>query len=145
MKIGVIGAGAWGTALAQVAAHGGRPVRLWARDPAVAEAINTTHANPLYLPNIVLSPSIEAVSDPAAMAEMDALLVVTPAQAVGAVLATMPVGPKGPGGRLRRLGSRVRRLCDGMARYFEGLVAGEQGAGSGERPAPRPPLPVPPT
>lgn len=92
MRIGVIGAGAWGTALAQVAAYGDRPVRIWARDPAVAEAINTTHANPLYLPNIALSPSIEAVSDPAAMAEMDALLVVTPAQAVGAVLATMPVG-----------------------------------------------------
>ena len=91
-RIGIIGAGAWGTALAQVAAYGDRPVRIWARDPAVAEAINTTHANPLYLPNIALSPSIEAVSDPAAMAEMDALLVVTPAQAVGAVLATMPVG-----------------------------------------------------
>ncbi|WP_454278695.1 NAD(P)H-dependent glycerol-3-phosphate dehydrogenase [Sphingomonas sp. Marseille-Q8236] len=94
MKIGVIGAGAWGTALAQVAAYGDRPVRIWARDPAVAEAINTTHANPLYLPNIALSSSIEAVSDPAAMAEMDALLVVTPAQAVGSVLATMPVGSK---------------------------------------------------
>ena len=68
---GVIGAGAWGTALAQVAAYGDRPVRIWARDPAVAEAINTTHANPLYLPNIALSPSIEAVSDPAAMAELE--------------------------------------------------------------------------
>ena len=77
-----------------MAAHGDRPVRIWARDPAVAEAINTTHANPLYLPNIALSPAIEAVSDPAAMAEMDALLVVTPAQAVGAVLTTMPVGSK---------------------------------------------------
>lgn len=39
---------------------------------------------------------------------------------------TMPVGQKGPGGRLRRLGPRVKRLCDGMARYFEELVDGEQ-------------------
>ena len=40
MRIGVIGGGAWGTALAQVAAHGGRDVLLWAREPEVVGGIN---------------------------------------------------------------------------------------------------------
>ena len=55
MKITVLGAGAWGTALAQVAAHGRRPVRLWARDPAVAEAINgrTSEAAALFDKDVV--------------------------------------------------------------------------------------------
>ena len=45
MKIGVVGAGAWGTALAQVAAAGGEEVLLWAREPEVVEAINEAHEN----------------------------------------------------------------------------------------------------
>ena len=60
MKIGVIGAGAWGTALAQVAAANGEPVLLWAFEAEVVDAINQTRCNPLYLPDIGLSPAIRA-------------------------------------------------------------------------------------
>ena len=46
MRIGVVGGGAWGTALAQVAAAEGEPVLLWAREPEVVEAVNADHENP---------------------------------------------------------------------------------------------------
>jgi len=88
--IGVVGGGAWGTALAQVAASAGRDVRLWAREPEVIDAINETHRNPLFLPNIDLSPRIEATSDLSWVGEAEAVLVVTPAQHMRAVLADMP-------------------------------------------------------
>ena len=92
MKIGVIGGGAWGTALAQVAAHEGREVVLWAREAAVVESINTTHANALFLAGVALSQTIRATDDLGALAEMDAILVVAPAQHVGSVLAAAPIG-----------------------------------------------------
>lgn len=87
MRLGVIGGGAWGTALAQVAARDDAPVRLWALEAEVASAINSTHENSLYLPGIALSPRVEATSDLADMADCDALLVVTPAQHLRATLA----------------------------------------------------------
>ena len=92
MKIGVIGAGAWGTALAQVAAAGGGPVALWAREGEVAEAINRDHVNPLFLPDVPLSPAIVASDDIDAAAGCDALLVVVPAQHVRAVLSGADFG-----------------------------------------------------
>ena len=92
MKVGVIGGGAWGTALAQVAAQGGEPVTLWAREPEVVAAINASHENPLFLAGVTLSPAIHATGDLADLASCDALLVVVPAQHVRAVLADMAVG-----------------------------------------------------
>ncbi len=92
MKIGVIGGGAWGTALAQVAAHGGRDVILWAREGAVVESINAAHENTLFLAGVALSPTIRATDDLAALADMEAILVVAPAQHVGSVLAAAPIG-----------------------------------------------------
>jgi len=92
MRIGVIGGGAWGTALAQVAAHEGRDVILWAREPAVVDSINATHANALFLAGVALSPTIRATGDLGALANMDAILVVAPAQHVGSVLAAAPIG-----------------------------------------------------
>ena len=86
MRIGVIGGGAWGTALAQVAARGGEPVLLWAREPEVVESVNATHQNSQFLAGIPLSESIRATGDLADLAAMDALLVVAPAQHVRAVL-----------------------------------------------------------
>lgn len=94
MKIGVIGGGAWGTALAQVAARGGEPVLLWAREPEVVASINDAHENRQFLAGVPLSPSIRASGDLAALADVDALLVVAPAQHVRAVLAETPVGTK---------------------------------------------------
>jgi glycerol-3-phosphate dehydrogenase (NAD(P)+) len=89
--IGVIGAGAWGTALAQVAAQNG-PVTLWAFEPEVADAINEVHENSAYLPGIPLSPTIRATAHIADLDACDALLVVTPAQHMRLILAAAPVG-----------------------------------------------------
>jgi glycerol-3-phosphate dehydrogenase (NAD(P)+) len=89
MRIGVIGGGAWGTALAQIAAARG-PVMLWARSAQVVDAINADHANPAYLPGAMLSPDIRATTDLARLAACDALLVVTPAQHMRGVLDALP-------------------------------------------------------
>jgi glycerol-3-phosphate dehydrogenase (NAD(P)+) len=61
MKIAVIGAGSWGTAVAGIAAQNVDAV-LWARRPALADAINTSHENTDYLPGLVLPPSLRATS-----------------------------------------------------------------------------------
>jgi glycerol-3-phosphate dehydrogenase (NAD(P)+) len=86
MKLGVIGGGAWGTALAQVAAAGERETLLWAFEPEVVEAINAYHENAAFLPGVPLSPSIRATSDINELEGCDAWLVVTPAQHMRAVL-----------------------------------------------------------
>lgn len=93
MKIGVIGGGAWGTALAQVAAQGGDTL-LWAREPEVAQAVNASHENSLFLPGVPLAPALRATNDFADLESCDALLVVTPAQHMRAVLAQVPAGGK---------------------------------------------------
>ncbi|WP_421784471.1 NAD(P)H-dependent glycerol-3-phosphate dehydrogenase [Hyphobacterium sp.] len=85
-SIGVIGAGAWGTALAQTAATAGRDVTLWAHEDDVAEAINREHVNTVYLPDAPLSDRIRATSDLADLAECGAVLAVAPAQHLRAVL-----------------------------------------------------------
>ena len=85
-KIGVIGGGAWGTALAQVTAAQGGDVLLWALEAEVVATINAAHENDVYLPGVPLAPSIRAVADLAEMADRDALLVVTPAQHLRKVL-----------------------------------------------------------
>ena len=90
-RVGVIGGGAWGTALAQVAARGG-DVLLWAREADVVDAINTRRENPNFLPGIRLSDAITATGDIAALAGCSMLLVVAPAQHVRSVLAALPRG-----------------------------------------------------
>ncbi|MBI4966678.1 MAG: NAD(P)-dependent glycerol-3-phosphate dehydrogenase [Rhodospirillales bacterium] len=80
-RIGIIGGGAWGTALAQTARRGGRTALLWAREPEVVEAINARHENPLFLPGLALDPAIAATADPARLVrESDAVLAVAPSQ-----------------------------------------------------------------
>ena len=80
--IGVVGGGAWGTALACLARRAGRRVTLWSRDPAISTAIAHDRANPVYLPGIALDAGIEATADPEGLAACDTLLLVCPAQAV---------------------------------------------------------------
>lgn len=84
--IGVIGAGAWGTALAVAAAQAGRKVTLWAREADLVERINQTHCNAMFLPDVALPPSIAATNDVAQAADADALLLVVPAQHLRASL-----------------------------------------------------------
>ncbi len=79
-KIGIIGAGAWGTALAQAARRAGRQVVIQAHEPEVAEAINTSHQNPEFLPGVELDSGIRATTDLAEAADADAVLLVAPAQ-----------------------------------------------------------------
>ena len=93
-KVGVVGAGAWGTALAQMLASDGRDVLLWAREEGLADAINQTHRNELYLPSAELAPSIRATGDLSDMEACDVLLMVTPAQHLGSVLGSMTTFPR---------------------------------------------------
>lgn len=89
--IAVIGAGAWGTALAQMLAAQNRPaqkVTLYARDPELALAINEQHENKKYLPGCALSPDLAATADLAAtLAAADMLVMATPAQHFAATMA----------------------------------------------------------
>jgi glycerol-3-phosphate dehydrogenase (NAD(P)+) len=89
-RLAVIGAGAWGTALAQVVATGGRDTLLWAREPEVVEALNSRHENTVFLPGQVLDPAIRATADLAEVETADAWLVVAPAQHMRSVLEAAP-------------------------------------------------------
>jgi len=88
--IGVVGGGAWGTALACLARRAGRKVTLWSRDPAISAAIARDRANPVYLPGQTLDAGIEAAPDHAALGGCDALLLACPAQALRGVAADLP-------------------------------------------------------
>lgn len=92
-SVGVVGAGAWGTALAQMLASDGTNVLLWALEPELAEEINTRHTNTPYLPSAPLADSIHATAALASMADCEILLMVTPAQHLGTVLAQLPRCP----------------------------------------------------
>ena len=84
--IGVIGAGAWGTALAQTAAKAGRDVLIWSFEQDVADVINNKHENTIFLPGVALEPNIAAVTAMADLDVCDAVLAVAPAQHLRATL-----------------------------------------------------------
>jgi glycerol-3-phosphate dehydrogenase (NAD(P)+) len=63
MRCGVLGGGAWGTALSDLLARAGHDVTVWAREPDVVDHINTTHANPRFLTGVVLDRRIRAEAD----------------------------------------------------------------------------------
>ncbi len=86
-KFGVIGGGAWGTAMAQTLAVSGRDVVLWAFEQEVADAVNANHENSVYLPGVKLHTNIRASSDFGALEGMDAVLGVAPAQHMRTTLA----------------------------------------------------------
>jgi len=97
--IGVVGAGAWGTALAQMlASHNAgsgetREVLLWCHDEGLADRINAARRNEAYLPSAELSPSIRAVRDLGELTSCEIALLVTPAQHLGEVMRSMPAFP----------------------------------------------------
>jgi glycerol-3-phosphate dehydrogenase (NAD(P)+) len=95
MTIGVIGGGAWGTALAQVMASGGEgatgnDVILWAREDDVVTSINQSHENAAYLPGIPLNPAIRATGTLNDLDGCTINLVVVPAQFLRSVIAGLP-------------------------------------------------------
>lgn len=83
MKVSVIGAGSWGTALSQVLANNGHNVGLWARKPEVVKSINSEHKNPRYLSDVELNPDIVAtVSYRDTLLRAKAAVIVTPSTLV---------------------------------------------------------------
>src|SRR5690606_22925190 len=85
-QVGVIGAGAWGTALALVAARAGHQVILWAREPETSREINATRENKARLPDIRLPEEISATSAPEDLSVCDLIMIATPAQAMREVM-----------------------------------------------------------
>jgi len=79
-KIGIVGGGAWGTALAQAVIKSGRDALLWAFEAGTVREINEDHHNRTYLPEISLDPSLRATGELADIAACDVILMVAPAQ-----------------------------------------------------------------
>jgi len=88
--IGVVGGGAWGTALACLGRRAGRRVTLWSRDRRVSAAIAHDRRNEIYLPGQSLDAGIEAATELAELAGCDAILLVCPAQALRTVAHGLP-------------------------------------------------------
>jgi glycerol-3-phosphate dehydrogenase (NAD(P)+) len=85
--VAVVGAGSWGTALADLLARKGMPVRIWAWEQAVVDGINQSRENPVYLKGIALSEHLEATTSVRdAVAGCDTIVSVSPAQHVRAVI-----------------------------------------------------------
>ena len=84
---GVIGAGAWGTALAQVAGSAGLDVLLQAREPDVVESIRERRVNEAFLPGVVLDERISVTADLSGLSACDLILAVPPAQFMRSTLA----------------------------------------------------------
>jgi glycerol-3-phosphate dehydrogenase (NAD(P)+) len=95
-SVGVIGGGAWGTALGQTLRLAGRQVRLWVREAEVAAEINAGHANSAFLPGVTLDPGLAATTELGDVAAQDVVLMVAPAQHVrgvaGALAPHLPAG-----------------------------------------------------
>ena len=83
-RAGVLGGGAWGTALAQSLRRAGRDVTLWAYETGTVDEINAHHINNVYLPNVPLDPGIEATTKLSGLAGADVLLLVAPSQFIRA-------------------------------------------------------------
>jgi glycerol-3-phosphate dehydrogenase (NAD(P)+) len=83
MRVSVVGAGSWGTAVSWLLGGKGLDVSLWAREPEIAEAINADHRNPVYLTDLTLPGSVAATSDiDRALAGAEAVVIVTPSHGV---------------------------------------------------------------
>lgn len=84
-SVGIIGGGAWGTALAVAARSAGRDVIIWARDEDTVTAINRVHENTRHLLGVTLDPAIRATTSLAEAADTDLPVLAVPAQALRAV------------------------------------------------------------
>ena len=87
--IGVIGAGAWGTALAMLANRAGSRATLWTRNDQVMQSITERRENAQYLPEMFIDPAIAVTADLDSMSRCDALIVTIPAQSLRTVAITL--------------------------------------------------------
>jgi glycerol-3-phosphate dehydrogenase (NAD(P)+) len=88
-SIAVIGAGAWGTALAQTLRKAGRDVLVWAHEPEVVDEINRAHVNSAFLPGVALDQGLRATGEPEEVEGREVVLMVAPAQHLRAVAARL--------------------------------------------------------
>jgi glycerol-3-phosphate dehydrogenase (NAD(P)+) len=111
--VAVIGAGAWGTALAQIVARAGRDVLLWARRAETVAAIRDTRQNAAFLPGVALHPDVDCTADLDAALEREIVVLAVPAQFLAQVLRSA-APPRRPGGTLviaaKGLERRTHRL-----------------------------------
>lgn len=119
--VGVLGAGAFGTALANVAARAGRRVTLWAREPAVVAEINGQRTNTMRLPGAIVHERVTATGTLAEALAADLLLVVVPAQALRGVLRQAAQGI----GRGTTLVVCAKGIERGTGRFLSEIVAEE--------------------
>lgn len=92
MKCAVVGAGAWGTAIANLLAANGHEVALWAREPDVVTAVNATHENRRFLPGVCIDDAVRATGDIGeALADADIVTYASPSHAL------RPVAESGAG------------------------------------------------
>ena len=82
LRVGVIGAGAWGTALAVLANRAGSEVTLWSRNEQVVDVIRDKRINEIYLPEIFLDPAIRITSHLPQVCDSDLLILCIPSQSV---------------------------------------------------------------
>ena len=88
-RVGIVGGGAWGTALAVIMARTGARITLWAREEEVVKAINTSHENTCFLPGVKLSALIRATNDFAGMAGCPIVFMAPPAKAMRMVASAL--------------------------------------------------------
>lgn len=120
-SVGVIGGGAWGTALAQSLCRAGRDVVLWARDSSVAAGINQRHVNDARLPGVRLEAKLRATDDIAVAAASDFLLLTVPAQHLRET--AQMLSPSYKGGK--PLVVCAKGLEEGTHRYMSEIVSEE--------------------
>jgi len=90
MKVAVIGAGSWGTAVAWLLGEKAYDVTLWAREPEIAEGINADGRNPMFLTDIQLAPGVRATHEIGeAVQDATAVVIVTPSHGVRGVAEAM--------------------------------------------------------
>ena len=137
-SLGIVGGGAWGTALATVARRAGRDVLLWASEPETVAAINEAHCNDVFLPGVRLDDSIKATTDLSEVARCDAILIVSPAQHLRdlaeALKPSMRAGQRHGLGRMSEMRFESKRFF-----FIADAVAGSHAAGPESRRAGSPP------
>ena len=125
-RVGVLGAGSWGTALAVQLARSGFEVPLWARRPELVERLREERVNEKYLPGIELPPSLEPTAELGRLTACDALLVVVPSHGLGAVVRELFA--RWPRKRPCRLVSGTKGVEIESLERMSGVAAGEAAA-----------------